>query len=103
MLFPLSKGMSSTRLFQSGGVNSDRVIRRTWHGGAPGADERKYEIHKLVAAKKPFSEHMRLARCRSEDLRRQDSEFGKAHEEGIKDMQRKLDEQSKENVRDWQR
>jgi len=104
MLFPLSKGMSSTRLFQSGGVNSDRVIRRTWHGGASGAaDERKYEIHKLVVDRKPFSAHLRLAKSRAEDLRRQDAEFSKEHREGLREMQRRLDEQSQENKRAWMR
>jgi len=110
MLFPLSKSFTSTRLFQSGGQHGAPAINRTWTGSAPGAEERSLELHRLLTERKPFTEQLRLAKQRSEDLRRKDVEFSRAHKECINDVQRRLDEQAMENrgktmdgIRDFKR
>lgn len=101
MLFPLSKSMSSTRLFQSGGQLSEPILRRQWSAATPGAEERMYEVHKLLTEKKPFEEHLRVAKNGADELRRKDIEFARAHTESIKDLQRRLDEQLKERQGEW--
>lgn len=110
MLFPLSKGFTSTRLFQSGGEHHSPVVNRTWTGHAPGADERSLELHRILTAKKPFAEQLKLAKARSEDLRRKDVEFGRAHKATVAEVQQRLEEEATENrqrtldgIRDFRR
>jgi len=66
-------------------------------GRDPDAEDRTLELHRMLTERKPFEEQLRVAKCRSESLRKQDVDFGRAHKEAIAEVQQRLDEAAREN------
>lgn len=76
MLFPLSKGFSSSSIFQKGGAHHERPIKRVWTVDHTGSAERTKELHHLLKRTKPYvsyKQHEMLATSRAEEGKKQDA------------------------------
>lgn len=100
MLFPLSKSFSSTSFFQRGCSTQAAVPHRTWQNENPGAEERALEVHRLLSLKTPYAEHLALIKQRSDDMRRKDVDFGRAHAERLRDLHTAMQDSRREGRRE---
>jgi len=56
-------------------------------------------VHRLLTEKKPFDEHLRMIKQRSEELRKRDVVYSRAHKASIQELQQRLEEESRESRR----
>jgi len=95
MLFPLHKGFCSTRLFQTGG-HHERPTKRTWTLDNPDLGSKARDLHSLLMDKKPYDEHLQLARTYSEPARLALREHAKAHQASIADIKKRCEDKAAE-------
>lgn len=103
MLFPLSKSFCATHIFQSGGAYHEQPRKRVWQTDDAESANKTRDLHKLVTSKKPYEEHVALARTYGEIQWEADRERAKSHFAAINEVRSRLDERAKEDRQELRR
>eukprot|EP00928_Gymnodinium_smaydae_P064316 TRINITY_DN47686_c0_g1_i1.p2 TRINITY_DN47686_c0_g1~~TRINITY_DN47686_c0_g1_i1.p2 ORF type:complete len:348 (-),score=85.08 TRINITY_DN47686_c0_g1_i1:44-1087(-) len=95
MLFPLSKGFCSTRVFQTGS-HHEPPRKTAYVNSNTDVENKTRDLHRLLHDRKPYEEHLELARSYAESQRQADAERAKNHAASIKVLNASMDERARQ-------